>query len=40
MRSHLVLVVLSAVVVTGCASSLKTYDVKGEKMNDEIPCNP
>ena len=38
MRIHLVLVVLFAVVVTGCASSLKTYDVKGEKMNDAKPC--
>lgn len=38
MKRHLMLVVLSAVVVTGCASSLVTYDMKGEKMNDEKPC--
>jgi len=38
MKIHLVLVVLSAVVVTGCTSSLLTRDVKGEKMNEEKPC--
>ena len=36
MKSHLVLVALSAVVVTGCTSSFVTRDVKGEKMKVDL----